>query len=216
MNAPPVAFVFVHGWGFDAGFWDGVRAHLPEAETLTVDLGFRGPAEGLKAMPPGRTVAVGHSLGFLWLLHEKPFAWDGLVSINGFAKFTASDGFPSGIDGRMVARMKDKIRTTPEAVVADFLGACGHADPPDTLAPAALDPAALERGLDWLMAWDGRAALQGETVLALAGRADPIVPPDLSEASFGRNLQWHEGGHLLPVTAPAWCADRLRAFARTI
>lgn len=214
----PVTLVFVHGWGFDAGFWDAVRSALSEVETLTVDLGFCGQAGGfddLKAVPDGSCVAVGHSLGFLWLLRQKPVAWRKLVAINGFSRFTAADDFPCGLEPRMVRRMMDKVQASPEAVVSDFFQACAHTDQ-----PGSLDPDALYRGLEWLMDWDGRAVLEraGTPLLVLAGNDDPIVPRALTEACFaGRpatEIHWRDGGHLLPVTAPAWCAERLREFAR--
>ncbi|MDQ2105428.1 alpha/beta fold hydrolase, partial [Azospirillum isscasi] len=62
--------------------------------------------------------------------------------------------------------------------------------------------------------WDAREALAGPA-LALAGAQDPIVPPAMTEQALsGIDTAWHpEGGHLLPLTAPGWCAERIAAFA---
>ena len=66
-------------------------------------------------------------------------------------------------------------------------------------------------GLHWLLRWDGRAAMDGEKVQALAGRNDPIVPDAMTAGGFaGHPIHWHGGGHLLPITHPRWCADRIR------
>jgi len=46
--------VFVHGWAFHAGIWDGIVARLPDATVTRVDLGFI--AGGPKQMPTGRAM----------------------------------------------------------------------------------------------------------------------------------------------------------------
>jgi len=39
------------------------------------------------------------------------------------------------------------------------------------------------------------------------------VPPALSRAAFSPELiAWHQGGHLLPLEDPRWCADQLRRW----
>lgn len=214
MTAP--LFVLVHGWGFGPEVWDGVRAALPAGDGLTVDLGFAGPP-ALPAIPAGRpVVAVGHSFGALWLLHEQPFAWDGLVLVNGFPRFTEGDGFAPATPRRLIDRMIARFEADPRAVATDFLRRCGcDAPPPETLDATRLGDAL--RALRALRDWDARAALAKTSVptLALAGRQDPIVPPAMTEHALADlPVDWHaEGGHLLPLTAPGWCAERLAAFA---
>ncbi|AWJ86118.1 alpha/beta hydrolase (plasmid) [Azospirillum sp. TSH58] len=253
MTAP--LFVFVHGWGFGTGVWDGVRNALPGGGSVAVDLGFYGPP-ALPRLPAGRpVVAVGHSFGALWLLHERPFAWDGLVLVNGFPRFTEGDGFAPATPRRVLDRMIARFAAAPEAVTADFLRRCGVEAPP----PGGPDPERLGEALRALRDWDARAAMTGPA-LALAGAQDPIVPPAMTGQAFRRHLvplpsgervapqapgegvahlpnalelrtpltpegrgkigsdrisvEWHpEGGHLLPLTAPGWCAERIAAFA---
>ena len=252
-------FVFVHGWGFGPAVWDGVRDALPNGESVAVDLGFYGPPS-FPNPPAGRpVVAVGHSFGGLWLLHKRPFAWDGLVLVNGFPRFTEGDGFTPATPRRLLDRMIARFDAAPEAVTADFLRRCGCEAP----LPEGLDAARLGEALRALRDWDARDALTGPA-LALAGVQDPIVPPAMTEQMFrghsvprpsgervapkapgegvlrepdnqalrnpltltlspgGRgdggcrriSVEWHpEGGHLLPLTAPGWCAERIAAFA---
>ncbi len=210
------SIVFVHGWGFDAGIWDQLRARLTDVPTFTIDLGFRhakNTVPELPVLPAGELIAVGHSLGFLWLLKNKPFAWNKLVSINGFSKFIAADDFPSGLDARMLKRMIEQCKKDPQTVVADFFKTCGHEEKIETL-----NQDELVQGLLGLKDWDMRKTLrENQTpLLALAGDNDPIVPRPLTEASFANKkdtqLQWHDGGHLLPLSAPVWCAERIRNF----
>ena len=151
-------------------------------------------------IPAGRpVVAVGHSFGGLWLLHERPFAWDGLVLVNGFPRFAEGDGFAPATPRRLLDRMIARFDAAPEAVTGDFLHRCGVEAP----RPEGLDAARLGAALRALRDWDARAALVGPA-LALAGAQDPIVPPAMTEqAVAGIDVGWHaDGGHLLPLTAP--------------
>lgn len=204
--------VLVHGWGFDAAFWNPLTARLPECDTLAIDLGFLGAPRCPPRPEADRVVAVGHSSGVLWLLHERPFAWDAMIAINGFPRFVSGDGFSPAVEPRVLERMLSRFDRDPRAVSTEFLKRCGCAEVPDTL-----NLPALRTGLEWLRDWDARDSLEREAapVLALAGRADPIVPPAMTQAAFaGRvRLRWYEdGGHLLPLTDPDWCAAEIRAF----
>lgn len=78
-------FVLVHGWGFNASIWTPLIAQLGDAETTAVDLGFVGSG-GNAGVPdwPEDAIAVGHSLGVLWLLKNGGGRFAGLVSIQGF------------------------------------------------------------------------------------------------------------------------------------
>jgi pimeloyl-ACP methyl ester carboxylesterase len=60
--------LFVHGWGYDAGFWDPLRQTLGDLPGITLDLGYFGDTR--TAIPDGITLLVGHSLGFLWLARQ--------------------------------------------------------------------------------------------------------------------------------------------------
>lgn len=212
MSDQPI-LVFVHGWGFDAGFWSPLRERLTDAQSFMVDLGFRGGEFDMPTLPDGNIIAIGHSLGFLWLIKNKPFSWQKLVSINGFARFLAADDFPSGLDARILSAMIEQCRKNPDKVVADFFTSCGHQE-----AIKQLNPETLVQGLEWLRDWDGREELAAEKapLLSLAGKNDPITPKGLTEASFSEQksarLEWHDGGHLLPLSTPSWCAIHIRDF----
>ncbi len=200
-------FLLVHGWGFDAAFWDRLGAYLPPEDVLVWDLGFFGPSI-YPAPQAGRpVVAVGHSFGLLWLLHECPLPWRALVGINGFSCFAQRPDFAQGQASRVLTRMRRRLETAPGEVLALFHHLCGSAGPPQ----AAPTLARLAAGLEGLAAWDKRDCAVD---LALCGAADPLVTPAMSQALFesARTL-WHPGGHLLPLEAPVWCAEQLTSFA---
>jgi len=214
MTAPPT-LVFAHGWGFDAGFWDALRARLSAWPQRVLERGyFSGSAED-DALPDGPLVVIGHSFGCMRMLarlappaHPRPCAW---VGINGFARFCAGDDFPQGVDPRVLRRMAVRLETSPAAVVDEFRRRCG-ADP----AGAGPCPRMLARDLRAMQELDLRDRVRGlgAPLLALAGAEDPIVPAWMAAHALpGGGIDWlPDGGHLLPLQAPAWCAGRIVEF----
>lgn len=202
--------VLVHGWGFHAGLWRGVLDHLPGATATLVDLGFiAGGPKSVQDWPEG-TIAVGHSLGVLWLLHQAATegrSFGGLVSIQGF------DCFSCHIPRSRTAAMRRELRRDAGATLKTFWDACGT----EAFAPnQALDVDRLDQSLGWLMDWDARATKSDFAcpTLALAARDDAVVPPAMTEAIWGDDIQWsQDGGHVLPLRHPEWCARHVLDFA---
>ncbi len=206
MNKVQPGLVFVHGWGFDAGFWRPLRRLLCDYDCHVIDLGFRSAPSHPELSGP--LVGIGHSLGFPWLLKNRPFQWKGLVAINSFPRFVRGDGFPSGAPEYALEKTMAGLQKNTEATMAEFLGRCGS------------DEKSLEwnydrlyQGLKWLSSWDMRREMDQQRLLALAGRQDPIVFEAMTMDGFaGRNgveLNWCDGGHLLPLSNPEWCAKRI-------
>ncbi len=225
MNDQGPHLLLVHGWGFGPGLWRPFRRVIEDGGLAcrVVDLGFFGSggvdplAEG-----DGPVVMVGHSLGFLWLLERlrEPSVRErcrGLVSIGGFSRFVRGDDFEAGVDPRLLQRMQKKWPRDPQAVLNDFRRRGGQLPPVAAVTDNNRNDEALLQGLQWLETWDHRptlAAWEGP-LLALAARDDAIVPPAMSEACFGAapTVHWFEtGGHLLPLSEPDRCAERVRAF----
>jgi len=205
--------VLAHGWGYDAGIWDAVRARLPATwNVVPIDFGYFG------AVPPAPTfdepvIAVGHSLGALWWLTQADIRWSKLLAINGFPRFTETADYAPAVAPRVLARMRQQFERAPAAVLADFHARCGGHAP-----NATPDIARLAAGLDWLAEWDGRAALAARRsdVFALAGSEDPIVPAAMSAMAFGAVASVatiDAEGHLLPVTHPGPCAEWIARLA---
>ncbi|MDO8347317.1 MAG: alpha/beta fold hydrolase [Rugosibacter sp.] len=209
----------LHGWGYDAGLWREVVPLLADYTVDTPDLGFFGKNPALATRRAGPCsaphLAVGHSLGALrWLVAEEA-AWDALVIINGFPRFTAADDFPQGVAPRVLTRMQRRFAQTPAEVLSEFQNACGVPGPP---LPADTRP--LAQGLDFLATADGRTCLAQrlKDIHILASRDDGIVPAALSEAAFAAlpaaQMHWCDSGnHALPLTRPQDCAALIRAVA---
>src|SRR4029450_6219012 len=95
-------------------------AHHPGgAEGTLVDLGFvTGGPPGEKSWPKD-AVAVGHSLGLLWLLARGGRQFRALVSVQGF------DCFCCHVPSSRVAAMRRGIERTPYATVETFWRSSG-------------------------------------------------------------------------------------------
>jgi pimeloyl-[acyl-carrier protein] methyl ester esterase len=203
-------FVLVHGWGFHAGLWDKLVPHLPDAEIARVDLGFiKGGPKGVREWPED-SIAIGHSLGLLWLLKQGRGRFRALVSIQGF------DCFSCHIPKSRVLGMQRALKRDADATLRAFWRACDT----EPFAPGeALNVEALGDGLDGLASWDAREELGALTcpTLALASRDDQIVPPAMSETIWNGNVIWSEsGGHALPLLRAEWCASQVSDFAHAI
>jgi len=193
--------LFLHGWGLDASLWDGVRAALPDHETVAMDRGYFGPP--MNDRPPGPFVAVGHSLGAMLLAGTSGLA--GLIAVNGFDRFTGGDAVPP----RVVERMRTRFAEAPAEVLGDFRARIGAGEAPDHI-----EPDILAADLD-LLAAPHPQPCERRDVLVLHGGADPLLPASMREAVFAGAPRetLAEAGHLLPLTHPSWVAERIRAFA---
>lgn len=192
--------LLLHGWGLDASLWDAVLAALPGVAAVRLDRGYFGRPAG--AMPAGRIVAVGHSLGALLLAKDLP-ADVPLVALNGFDRFVGEGAVPP----RLVARMRMRFEDTPGAVLADFRARI-HAPP----APQIADAGALADDLALLA--DASAPANGRRIRLIHGADDPLLPPAMCASTFtGAERETVAGaGHLLPLTHPALCADRIATW----
>ncbi len=214
MKQAPLSLLLEHGWAFDASLWQTLNDLAPWP-TQSFDAGYFGVPK--RPLPEEPYIAVGHSLGAMKSLLGLAPACQGLVLINGFTRFSAAPDFPQGLAQRLLARMASRIEADTAAVVGDFRQRCGAGVWPER--PTMLDGNALLEDLNLLRDGDARSAYADLNipVLALAGDADPIATPALTEACFipsvNRSLQWCEGGgHLLPVTHAEWCIEHIQNF----
>lgn len=193
--------LFLHGWGFDASLWDGVRRLLAPIESVAWDRGYFGAPDARPVAGP--LLAVGHSLGSLILAADPPPGCVGLIAINGFDRFVGENAVAPQVLGRMQRRFGE----APGEVLDAFRARCG--------APVhgrVIDESTLAADLDRLATADARGTAVPK--LVLHGGADPILSPAMREAVFaGAPREELPGaGHLLPLTHPDWCAAQIRGL----
>ena len=214
--------VFEHGWGFDAGVWDGVIALLPGFACVVADRGYFGAA--VVPRVDGECVLVAHSHGVMRGLRVigKPLRGAGnlcrgMVALGGFDRFVAGPDV-AGIPARVLDRMLARLANAPEAVVAEFRQRCGWDGP-----FGAVDVAWLEADLRDLREGDCRreAAAFGGPILSLAGADDPILPQALRDGVFAGAARAERrgvagAGHLLPLTHAELCAAAIAEFVERL
>jgi len=197
--------VFIHGWGLAPDFWNRLAPLLPGTEQHRVNLGFYGePAE---TFPGDDCVLIGHSLGFVYGMAKKK-NWRGWIAINSFPRFVG----PPGSGCASLDELKDmasRLEKNPAETLKKFYAFIG-AEPPAGYP----DLKKLREALDMLRILAvGRSAIPG---LMLAARNDCLVPEATGAAlAAGHSAEWHEsGGHVLPQSDPAWCAERISSFLK--
>lgn len=192
--------LMLHGWGFDASLWSDLARSLAAYRVLRWDRGYFGTA----AKPQiGRSfVAIGHSLGAMLLAGQLP-ADVPLVAINGFDHFTG----PGAIAARVMDRMQARFCQDPRTVLNDFRQRCGAAP---HVGPIEVETLAA----DLALLATGRVTCSRDRLLVLQGAADPILPPSLRADAFhgAERIERRDGGHLLPMTHPGWCAEQIESF----
>lgn len=197
--------LFVHGWSYDASFWDPLRDTLA-VPSAALDLGYFGEQD--TAVPENVTLLVGHSLGFLWLARQPALRHLPLVGINAFPRFLEADGYAPAVAPRVLDRMTRRLLTDPAAVIAEFWQRAGAPGP-----GKAPDKATLAAGLGELAAWDerGNLARRASSIRLIAGAQDAIVPAAMTRMAFKASpIDWLSGGHALPQTHPADLARLVR------
>jgi len=192
--------ILLHGWGFDAGLWDGLAQALSNHPIARWDRGYFG--ERAASAVEGPVVGIGHSLGSMLLAEQLPPEAP-LIAINGFDRFVG-DG---AVAPRVLERMRSRFAEDPAEVLGEFRERCGAAAPPEELDESRL-------GIDLALLGSRRTAAAPLRTLSLQGGQDPILPESLRERVFpgAERATLSDAGHLLPVSHPAWCAERIEAF----
>ncbi len=199
--------IFVHGWGFDTVLWNGIAEALPQYPQRRIDLGFLGGAATVAEFSSD-DVLIGHSLGFLWGLRQQQ-NWRQVIAINGFARFAGSPEEGACVGPAALRAMRLALARDAGKALATFYRSINHTAPCDRHNATRLA--------------EGLALLETEHIekplavpcRVLATRNDPLVPKAASDhlaAITGGSILWSdEGGHLLPLTRPQWCADAIEA-----
>ncbi|WP_421780551.1 alpha/beta fold hydrolase [Kiloniella litopenaei] len=201
--------VFVHGWGHGPDIWQSVVKLLGDDIAYDlVDLGFSGSEN----IPVGHyDIAVGHSMGCMWLLSQSNITWEKLVFINGFSRFSASDDFPEGVHPRVMDRMLRKLLKSPVGVLQSFHQLCDPDSKTSYQGIKTPDLSKLVWGLTFLRDQDLRLNFPEESSYILADKDDQVVTEAMTVKLFESNSEWTEGkGHLLPLTDPVACSSVIK------
>jgi pimeloyl-[acyl-carrier protein] methyl ester esterase len=140
--------VLLHGWGYDASFWRPLIEALPDMACTAWDLGYFGTPSS--PLPEREAIAIGHSYGVLSLLKNRPFAWRGLVSINGFSRFSQAPDLPEGVPVAQIDRLAASTEEDAPGCLSGFRQWDARPEQPDLVLCGETDkvvPAPFSRAL---------------------------------------------------------------------
>ncbi len=189
----------------DSGIWDDISKYLPKNQTYLIDLGFIN-SDNVANLPNGKHIFITHSLGTLWALKHHSQNMAGLVAINGFANFT------NFAPERTLRAMQTQLQRNPQKQMQDFwemINLKNDLDP-------RLNIDKLHEGLEWLINWDASAELNAlnAPIMSLMGDKDQLLPlPKMEKEWRKADIKINkDGGHILPLSHPKWCVERIREF----
>lgn len=206
--------IFAHGWSLSEHLWDHVLSRLgPMGYTTLLLDPMIAEEQNLPAETLDNAIVIGHSLGALWLLSKaSQSSYRAFISISGF------DCFYKHVNPRDIKTMLLMLERNPKKQIHDFQSYAGLTSD-YTNAPTPALPA-LRTGLQWLAIKDFGIEKQKLhcPILCLASKDDRIVPKKMTLSCWQTQpIKWIEtGGHILPLTQPNWCADRILEFIQSL
>lgn len=213
---------FVHGWGFSKELWKPVTSLLQDFPIHSIDLGFinNNPTSNdiiqIISEQQQNTIAIGHSLGFLYLLKQFPYKFHHYVAINSFLRFSKNDDYPAGVPPRILQRMSKGIDKDVHSVLSQFYQQCQSSDS----IPSRINSVQLKTGLEYLETEDFRHSLPilSDKLTIIASDSDPVVSAAMTKDSFKEHpIHWvQDNTHLLPIAQPDLCAETIRNIALTL
>lgn len=121
-------FIFSHGWGLTAQFWENLKPYFTDCNCVFLDHGYFGemllsPLLGGGARE-ANFIGIGHSLGLIKLL-KLNIKFKALVSLQGFINFLGSQ--PNLREQRQLElqALKEHFSTNPEKTLRSLHKKCG-------------------------------------------------------------------------------------------
>ncbi len=190
----------------DSDIWREISEYFPKEQSHFIDLGFINSNNVANIPNDDSNIFITHSLGTLWALKHHAPNMAGLIAINGFTNFT------NFTPKRILQAMQKQLQRSPSQQMSDFWNSCGLDEPLNKN----LNIDKLHEGLKWLIDWDMNAELNNLSVpaLSLIGSKDPFLPLEKVEKQWaGADVKIAaNGGHILPLSHPKWCAQAIREF----
>ncbi len=186
-------YIFCHGWGFDASFWNNLKPFFPDQNCFFLDQGyFSTPYLDLPDFKDHPIIGVGHSLGLAKLL-ELPIKFTALVGIQSFINFI---GYSEKLAHRRSLELQAMIqffKKNPEKTLLSFYEKCGASCDLEKFKMSNF-----ERLLNDLESLKLDYSLPTCPILILGAKNDVIVSPELLLDNFeGKKnvtLIFHEQG----------------------
>jgi pimeloyl-[acyl-carrier protein] methyl ester esterase len=201
-----------HGWGFDGHFWDNLRSEIPAGILFkSADRGyFGGVFEPEFTANTEVKVIFTHSFGLHWCPKEKINQANILVIFNGFSDFLPTDFFERRKEGKILKRMHDQFKNSPEVVLNAFYKNCFFPQKSDQSVPEWINQSLLAKDLIALKKTKFARPKSDLEIHSITGEDDQIASNERTEELIEQNridksMKFNGFGHALPIVNSSGC-----------
>lgn len=206
-------FIFSHGFGFNAHFWDNLATFFSKENCFFIDWGYFNNPTPLPIFDEQNTIGIGHSLGFSKLinLHEH---FSCLIGLNSFTHFLGYDKNLYQKRYLELRALKKNFIKNPIHSLQAFYERCGVPQFNKNNVSENLDINRLLGDLDLLKQ---PTTLPLISTLILSTNDDIIVNPLLVKDNFFNRADIkletiHHAGHGLGYTKPEDVYNKIMSF----
>ncbi|AWD33115.1 putative BioH-like alpha-beta hydrolase family protein [Candidatus Fokinia solitaria] len=205
-------FVFCHGFGFDASFWDKIAPCFSKEKCTFIDLGyFRRPSH-FNIPHDEKIIGIGHSLGLLKLL-ELHKNFERLIALNGFRNFLGFHPILRREREKELKMLENKFRTDPMIALDLFYSRCSTSLLIKCPNKEDLNSDLMCTELNLLRS---TIVLPSVPTLVLASDNDMVVPPQVIHDNFSNtNIKLDvidNGEHILGLASPLAVYEKIMKF----
>jgi pimeloyl-[acyl-carrier protein] methyl ester esterase len=175
-----ICYIFSHGFGFDASYWNALRHYFKDDHCIFLDQGYFGaPMVDVPHTSNIDYIGIGHSLGFIKLL-QLPVHFKALIGLNAFTDFTGNNAVDHKKRLHELETMTRYLMIHPRQTLTNFHARCGV----QTYHPAWDNIQLSKLKVDLLLLKQCHSLPQHIPISILATKEDIIVPLNLVQHSF--------------------------------
>ena len=173
-------FVFCHGFGFDAHFWERIAPFFSREKCSFIDLGYFNNRTENQYLDNQAIVGIGHSIGFSKLLSMYSH-FDCLIGLNGFINFLGSDQAIAKKRQSELKALRSSFLKEADTTLRNFYVRCAVPELIECNNFSHLDLDLIVSDLQWLQK---EYKLPDVPTLILSSDDDIVVPRSITSDNF--------------------------------
>lgn len=204
-------FVFCHGFGFDADFWNNLRPYFSKEDCLFLDLGYFGKENmHIPIDHDVELIGIGHSIGLMKLI-ALDVNFTKLIGLQGFINFL---GFDQNLNKKRRYELEDLRKAfafMPKLALSFFYKHAGASVAKEKLSQ--INKNKMLNDLDYLAT---KVEIKTSTLI-IGSKDDVIVTPELINDNFASLAQveivmCEKGMHCLGNAQPEFVYQEIMRF----
>jgi pimeloyl-[acyl-carrier protein] methyl ester esterase len=206
-------FVFCHGFGFDAHFWERIAPYFSQEKCSFIDLGYFKNRSDHQYLYDQKIIGIGHSIGLSKLISMYS-NFDYLIGLNSFINFLGSDQTIYKKRQRELKTLRSSFLKDTDSTLRDFYSRCGAPELIECNDFASLDLDLILSDFEWLQK---EYKLPEVPTLILSSDNDIIVPHAIASDNFLKQ-PWVKrdsimnAGHALGFRKPVEVYEKIMSF----